>query len=51
MDDGRGLSKFDHIVRDHLNQVFLKRTPPQTTYTTIDPAFTPDPHGLNNFIC
>lgn len=28
MDEGRGLSQFDHIVRDHLKTVFEKKTPP-----------------------
>lgn len=27
MDEGRGLSSFDHTVRDHLKTVFDKKTP------------------------
>lgn len=34
MDEGRGLSQFDHTVRDHLNTVFHKVTP---NYTTTEP--------------
>ena len=31
MDEGRGLSKFDHTVRDHLKTVLEKRTPDGTS--------------------
>lgn len=34
-DEGRGLSKFDHIIRDHLEQVFYKKTQDYSVTTSI----------------
>lgn len=41
MDAGRDLSKFDHIVRDHLNTVFYKKTP---SYHDVQPTTIVEPY-------
>ena len=54
-DEGRGWSTREHIIRDHLQEVFEKKTPDPMIYRTtspdVPPNFTGDPFGQNKFIC
>jgi len=54
-DDTDRLSKREHIIRDHLNEVFEKRTPNPMIYKTtspdIPPNYTGDPFGQKKIIC
>ena len=39
------LSQRDHIIRDHLNEVFEKRTPDRIIYPTTSPNIFPNGTG------